>query len=153
MVEFNLFEDMEKIKDSMQFDSETTIATLKTDNHYLTLEVRGDVAVEFSEVPGDVYREVYHEPSEFPQALKDLIAGKTPVLYDGVKGAEGAGWYEDDRLYVGLNNWFELFVWEDDRCDKFVTSDVCDAEGLSPEQILGLMLEFEQEVLKNKEVA
>ena len=154
MLEFNLFEEMKETKDSMQFDSEKTIATLKTDNCYLTLEVRGEVYVCFSEKNMDDNSETCRRPSEFPQALKDLIAGKSPVLSaEGKVEPEGTPWECDYRVYVGNNNWFELFVWTDDTCSEFVTSDVCDAEGLTPEQILDMMLEFEKEVLKDKEVA
>ena len=138
--------DMTKIVDSMQIDSETTIATLKTSKHFLSLEVRGDVKIFFNPdkngepEAGDCYR----YPSEFPQGLKDLISGKETIFRkDGdTKGIEHA-WALDDRVYMDMNNWFELFIGEDEN-DSTPFSTTVDIEGYTPEQIFKLMLSIAQ---------
>lgn len=139
--------DMTQIKDSMQIDSGTTIATLKTKNHFISLEVRGEVKVWFNPdkngepTNGDYY--IY--PSEFPQELKDLIAKKTEIYRkDGDnKGIEHT-WSLDDRVYMSENNWFEIFKGEDEN-DTALSADTIDIEGYTPEEILGVMLEYDRE--------
>ncbi len=145
VMKFTLYEDLKGIRDSMQMDSETTVATLKTKNHFISLEVRGEVGVDFRERPEDE-SETYRTPSEFPQALKDLISGKT-VIYreDGnVEGIEH-DWTLDDRIYVGFNNWFEVFVGQSENTlYSSGQSKVVDAEGLSGNEILGMLLEIDK---------
>lgn len=138
--------DMTKIKDSMQIDSGTTIATLKTKNHFISLEVRGEVKVFFNPdkngepTDGDYYT----SPSEFPQELKDLIAENTEIYRkdEDTKGIEHT-WSLDDRVYISENNWFEIFR-EEDEDDPVPNADIVDAEGLTPEEILNLMLEWDR---------
>lgn len=123
-------EDLTGIKDSMQIDSGTVIATLKTGNSYLSLEVRGEVKVWFNPdkegKPED--GEYYRYPSEFPQELKDLIA-------------ENRDWDLDSRVYVSENNWFELFKSKDEK-DPVPESATVDAEGSTPAEILMMLLEY-----------
>lgn len=139
--------DMTKIKDSMQIDSGTTIAILKTKNHFISLEVRGEVKVFFnpdkSGEPTD--GDYYTSPSEFPQELKDLIAENTEIYRkDGdTKGIEHT-WSLDDRVYISENNWFEIFKGKN-ATDPVPNADVVDAEGLTPGEILSLMLEWDRE--------
>lgn len=140
-VEFHVKIDLREIKDSMQLDSEQTIATLKMENKTASLEVRGDVKVFWNpdkdEDPGD--GECYTQPSEFSQELKDIIAGKKTIYRkDGdTEGIENM-WTLDDRVYVSENNWFELFVTNDEN-DTFPISDVVDVEGYNATQIFELM--------------
>ena len=141
---FNEDIDLPNIKDSMQLDSGTTIATLKYKNNWASLEVRGEVKVFFNpkvkegEAPTDGDYYVY--PSEFPQELKDLIAGETEIYRaDGdIKGIEH-NWAFDDRIYISENNWFELFV-ADDEDDPIPDAVVVDVEGECATEILNMLM-------------
>lgn len=117
--------DMEKIKDSMQLDSNQTIAHLKVDDWDITLEVKGDVRVQWNPDPkgdpGD--GKVYRHASDFPDELKKLFE---------------QGYYPDGvpNLYVDDNNWFEVFV---EKNGRFVDSDVVDAEESSPADLFSML--------------
>lgn len=132
-IEFHLNTDIDlrEIKDSMQLDSEQTIATLKSGERWASLEVRGDVKVFWNPninsgtgTPHD--GNFYAYPSEFPQELKDLIK-------------EDPYWTTDERVYVSENNWFELFIYEN-KNDVCPAADVVDVEGCSGAQIFEMML-------------
>ena len=74
---FNHYEDMTNIKDSMELDSGTIIATLKTPEHFASLEVKGKVKVFWDPQGKDPSRgECYRYPSEFCDELKELIKTK-----------------------------------------------------------------------------
>lgn len=144
LVTFNQYADLTNIKDSMQFASGTTIATLKTQKHALDLEVCGCVKVFFDErLTGDP--DCYTSPSEFPKALRDIISGEKEIYRaDGdIKGIEHA-WSLDDRVDVCENNWFEIF------CDDSI-SYVVDAEGLSTGEVLDMLLDYEKSIEEMEE--
>ena len=42
------------------------------------------------------------------------------------------------------NNWFEIFKGEDEN-DTALSADTIDIEGYTPEEILGVMLEYDRE--------
>lgn len=138
--------DMTQIDDSMQINSETVIAALVTPKKFVTLEVRGDVKVFFNEKVKDDPNAVaedgdyYENPSEFPQLLKDIISGKEPIYRrDGdTKGYENM-WTLDDRIYLSENNWFEVFV-SDDEFDAFPRCDLGDFEHNTNDQIYESLL-------------
>lgn len=98
-LEFNVYEDMKNIVDSMQFSSDTIIADLVGNNIEAYIIVHGEVSVTFND-------ENYDDPADFPDELKQLIS-------------QEKNWNNDDRVYVSLNNWFDIVV--NDRCD---TDDV-----------------------------
>lgn len=139
--------DMTQINDSMEIDSETVIAALVTPKKFVTLEVRGDVKVFFNErvkedkdaepTDGDYY--IY--PSEFPKALKDIISGKETIYRkDGdVEGFEH-DWTLDDRVYISENNWFEVFI-ADDEYDVIPRAELADAEHYTNDQIYEMLLD------------
>lgn len=113
--------DLTDKKDSLQLDSGTVIATLCQDGYLVSLEVRGEVRVTFDGV-------TYRVPSEFPQKLKDIISS-------------GKVW-KDERVYIGNNNWFEVFVESRDGSDVLDwTSDTVDVEGYSVSKVLELLIE------------
>ena len=99
-VTFNLYEDLENVADSMLIESNTEIANLETDDYFVSLEVRGEVNVDFTV---DGITETFRNPSEFPDELKKLIAGKSTPIYCGEEDYD-ARWYNDDRVYVDANN-------------------------------------------------
>lgn len=120
--------DLTKISDSMQLDSNQEIAALSDGKYRVSLEVRGDAHVFFNGV-------YYDAPSVFPDELKTLIA-------------ERQDWYEDARVEVCENNWFEVFYGTDEYPDEHY--DTVDAEGFNYVSILTLLLECVTE-MKNED--
>ena len=119
--------DLTDIPDSMLLESETQVAAYhneKTDVH-LSLEVRGEVSVTYKE-------ETYHGVKEFPEELRKKI-------YDG-------SYLNDQDIYVGFNNWFELFeLDEKDNCTG--RTWVVDAENYTQADIDSLFADTEYEIL------
>jgi len=116
---------LEDINDSMELDSGQEIARLYDEDLCATLEVRGEVDV--------IYRgREYRTAGKFPETLTKLFhEGKA----DRKHGVE-----------VIDNNWFEVFVWnvkknDNDRETLEWTgiADVADAEGMTPEEIRGML--------------
>lgn len=140
---FNDEVNLAEVKDSMQFDSYTVIAELEYKGYYACIEVRGEVRVQFNprvkdgEDVGD--GECYNRPSEFPQELKDIIAGKTEICRtDGDTTGMEHNWELDDRVYVSENNWFELFFGKSK--DNITDSIVVDVEGETEQGVLDLLM-------------
>lgn len=121
---YTQYEDMKPIKDSMQFDSDTEICeyTPADKKIKITIEVRGEVRIIYND-------EVYTKPSDFPQEVKEII--------------QNGDLWNTDEIYVGNNNWFELFFWDEE--GNFLDSDVVDIEGMSPEELC----DYCEEVLIN----
>ena len=122
--------DLTKITDSMQIDSGTTLATCYKNGFYAYLKVVGGVKVFFNPIINEepTLGDCYRAPSEFPQELKDLIA-KNPH------------WFQDERLEIAENNWFELF-WCQTPDDAHVSSECVDIEGDTQSEIMSLFMEF-----------
>ena len=117
---FKLMYDVSDIKDSMQIDSGTLIASLKTPKGEMTIEVQGEVRVIFND-------EIYKYPSNFPQELENLISNDR-------------NWESNDKVVVGERNWSEIFYKIKD--EKEQESFVIDIEGKSSKEIQRLMLEY-----------
>lgn len=111
--------DLTQLRDSMQIDSNQEIATLSDGIYRVSLEVRGDVKVYFD----DVY---YDAPSVFPEELKVMIA-------------DDEDWFNNPRVLVEENNWFEVFYGTEDFPNEHY--DVVDVEGDNPVSILALLIE------------
>lgn len=129
--------DLEKIHDSVEIESGTTLASLQADTHQVTLEVVGEIKIFFNpDKNGEADEgDCYVHPSEFPQELKDIISGKSEIYRkDGDIKEIKHVWSLDDRIYVDKNNWFEIF-----RDNESVGTVY--AEGYTTEQIFGLLLE------------
>lgn len=120
--------DLTKIKDSMQIDSGTTIATCHMKDFYAYIEVRGDVMVFFNPNTNEepTQGEYYTKPSEFPQELKDLIA-------------KDETWYLDKRVELVRNNWFELF-WGKAPTDTGLSSECVSIEEYNTNDIMNLLM-------------
>lgn len=85
--EFTVYEDIFN-KDSMLFDSETLVATVKTPENYIcSLEVVGEVKVCYQD-------EIYKSFSQMPEKLKE-------------KFVDGSVW-QDENIVIDNNNWFEI---------------------------------------------
>lgn len=123
-VTFVVHQDMTGIKDSLQFDSGTDICSLKTAHGYAEIVVQGCVNIEWCPegISTGASCDRYRYPSEFPKELKELIAS-------------GADFWNDDRVYICENNWFEVFIGDGS------VSDVVDVEGNTNEDLLSLMYE------------
>ena len=110
---FEVYENMRDIKDSMFIDSDTCICSLECEAGKVEIIVCGEVRVTFE-------NEVYRRYSEFPDELKSLME-------------TNRDWELDDRVYVGNNNWFEIFYYDESGC---VYSDVTDVEHFTEIQLL-----------------
>lgn len=120
MVEFKSFIDLSKINDSMELDSETVVAELVKDDFMLELRVNGYVDVEFEE-DGDTTS--YSCASNMPDELIEMFhTGEA---------------YEDDRVNIIENNWFELFLYEKkgNMWDYTGSSDIWDCENMTDEEL------------------
>lgn len=114
--EFNLYIKPEELsdvnKDSLLFDSDTTIADYREGKYLLSLMVRGSVKIENTE-NGDVYTNY----QSFPDDLVELI--KTGKLDDS------------EVYYIDMNNWFEWFLDEvEGNVADTIWYDVADIEGM-----------------------
>ena len=100
---FELFIDNKGIlPDSMCFDSGTTICRYKEGDDVVEVEVRGYVTVDFN---GEEYRHY----SDMPKELQELF--------------ENGRAYNDERVLITENNWYEVFFnWDEDY-------DVAEIEG------------------------
>ena len=129
--------DLEKIHDSIEIESGTTLASLQVGTHQVTLEVVGEIKIFFNpDKNGEADEgDCYVHQSEFPQELKDIISGKSAIYRkDGdTEGIEHV-WPLDDRVYMDKTNWFEIF-----RDDESVGT--VEVEGYTTEQIFSLLLE------------
>lgn len=118
-ITFKQYVDMTEINDSMLLSSGTVVAELEVSG--LTAEIRavGLVRVRFD---GSVYKDFSQFPKELVQIIKD---GKL---------------YEDSRVEVDFNNWFEMFYFQNGKevCD----SDLVDIEGYGCDRLLRFMLQM-----------
>ena len=110
--------DLSDVNDSMELDSEQVIAELVEGDVKITLEVRGDVRVIFDGL-------LYRYPSEFPDELAEMVHNDPD-------------WYNNSRVDVGNNNWFELFIQNKDTQEEAV---LVDAENNTGEQIATLLFD------------
>ena len=130
--------DMTQITDSMQLDSDTQIAGMEFKGITASLEVRGYVGVYWNPDATSEYLDSgdhYTQPSDFPQELKDLIK-------------EGGYWDCDPRVYVTENNWFELFLADE---DGYIGSDVVDVEEYTYVDLFNFLHESIDAELQRKE--
>ena len=130
MVEFKCYTDLSNINDSMELDSGSVIAELKKDNYMLELRVCGEVKVYFDD---DIFKCASQMPDELLQLFHE---GKA---------------YEDERVSVIENNWFEVFLyeWEDGVWIWSGQSDVWDCEGMSADELKGEMESMLDEWVKD----
>lgn len=88
---------------SMLFDSGEEIArgvfTCEGKELDISLRICGEVAVTYKD-------EVYHQPSDFPDELIQLIK-EHPYDWDVYSPSGEGNDDEEGNIYVGLNNWFE----------------------------------------------
>ena len=117
-MKFDLYENMENIADSMQFENGAEIARYEDGDYTAYVSVTGDVRVLFSPSGNDEDTKEYCYVSEFPQELKDIIA-------------EG-NLYNDNRIQVENNNWFELTVFfgSDEMATEIVEAEKMNADAI-----------------------
>lgn len=136
------------IKDSMEIESGTVIATLQDTitGTRVSLEVRGDVKIFYSPEGFTVSDgEYYTSPVEFPKGLKELIrAGQLSK--------------DTEHVYVSDNNWFEIFTeYREEykrgvyRYNYDVNTELCDPEGYTIPQLFDLL--YDTLIQKEEEAA
>ena len=91
---FKMYTDLTILPDSMCLDSGEAICSYADGSDKVEIEVRGHVTVDFN---GERYRHY----SDMPKELQELFeSGKA---------------YDDDRVCILENNWYELFFnWDED---------------------------------------
>ena len=91
---FKMYTDLKTLPDSMCLDSGEAICSYTEGNNKVEIEVRGYVTVDFNE-------ERYRHYSDMPKELQELFQnGKA---------------YEDERVCILENNWYEIFFnWDED---------------------------------------
>lgn len=121
MSTFKLYEDTKNIKDSLQFDSGTLIAEYIDNDLSARIEVVGDVRIIFE---GDIFK----YPSNFSDELKQIVA----------KGNA----YDDERIEVCENNWFELIVIDNTNNTEIDMGDdpIIAVEGLTAHELKDLLI-------------
>lgn len=105
---FTMYEKIDKLPDSMCFDSGTEICHYEDGNDTVDIEVRGYVTVYFE-------NETYRHFTDMPKKLQNLF-----ITGDA---------YKDDRIVIDENNWYEVFFNYDE------DYDVTDVEGFTPEEL------------------
>lgn len=120
MIKYEQYIDLTNIKNSMQLDSRQIIAELQKDEMIITLETQGDISVSFN-------GESYFNYNEFPDELKELIKSNA--------------YMQDERVYVALNNWFEIFVYKN-KTDTLPKAYVADVEGMTPEELFEELMSY-----------
>ena len=106
---FHQFIDLSNINDSMELDSGLEIARLDKGKYAVTLEVCGSVRVLYKD-------NIYRNASNMPEELIQMFHNWRPEY--------------EEIVDCGMNNWFELFLWEKDKNEELYwlgVSDVCDA--------------------------
>ena len=111
---FKMNVELNKLPDSMCFDSGTNICHYENGNDTIGIDVRGYVTVYFED-------EIYRHFSDMPKELQELFKnGKA---------------YEDERVVINENNWYEVFfnlnedydVAEIEECTPKELEDYCKA--------------------------
>ena len=127
VLEFEVYEDMTKIRDSLELESGTCVCYMKT--NYGSVEIRavGEVRIFFDEDRNNDFTS-YRYYYDFPDELKKMIH-------------DGTAW-DDDRVDIGNNNWFEAF-------SSTGESDIVDIEGMTEDELraecLDLIRYYEEE--------
>lgn len=124
---FYYWDGLPDVGDSMELDSDFSVATLEFGDIEVELRVVGEVCVTFD-------GEDYYSPSDFPDELMQLIK-------QGIYGT-------DKRVYVRNNNWFEGFVYENNVWTGW--SDVIEADWKTGGDIFDALLSYAKEYLKEK---
>lgn len=106
MFEMNV--NLKVIPDSMCMDSGELICTYKDENDTIEIETRGYVTVDFNE-------ERYRHYSDMPSELQELF--------------DSGEAYDDDRVLITENNWYEVFLNYDEEYD------VAEIEGYTVEEL------------------
>lgn len=126
MVRFSCNVLKEELKEvnisSLLFFSGTNICTLQIGNINADLIVNGEIRI-IKEDTGEVYKNF----GAFTKEIKDIIrSGKA---------------LEENGYYVDMNNWFELFVTDED--DNDLGYEVADIEGeLDENNLIGSLFKF-----------
>ena len=105
---FKMNVELNKLPDSMCFDSGINICHYEDRNDTIDIDVRGYVTVCYK-------NKIYRHFSDMPKELQDLFKnGKA---------------YEDEEVIINENNWYEVFFnWDEDY-------DVAEIEAYTPKEL------------------
>lgn len=130
VITFNSYIDLSDVNNSMELDSGQEVARFEKGKYVVTLEVRGDVKVQYRDC-------TYRCASNMPEELIQMFHDWKPK-------------YEEVADCI-MNNWFEIFLWEKDENGMLHwsgISDVCDAENEDEESIRKSLEEYLDENIK-----
>lgn len=97
------------ITDSLLLTSGTEIFSAIVDDKYnVFLRVQGDVSIIWKDI-------AYRDVSQFPEDLKEFIRNKSIFIDELPEGS-----------FVAMNNWYELFVYDED--SNCLINSVCDLD-------------------------
>lgn len=105
---FEMCVNIDKLPDSMCYDSNTTICTYTNGSDRIDIEVRGYVTVWYN---GEVYRHY----SDMPKELQKLFTTGEA--------------YSNDKISIQENNWYEVFFNYDEHYD------IVDIDGYTPTEL------------------
>ena len=127
--EFESYIDLANINSSMELESGQEIARLRRGDRVVTVEVRGDVRV--------VYKnQTYKSVSQMPEDLVEMFRnGKA---------------FNSKKVFVDMNNWFEVFTWtlQNGKLVWTGNSDVADVENNTPEQMRAFLTDVMNDYFK-----
>lgn len=134
----HVYKDMTDISDSMLLTSGVIIAeAISGDGKYRAyIQTAGDVDLIYdpdgiSDKKSDgKSAEEYRSVSDFPEELINLIK-------------KDDQWFEDDRICILNNNWFEIDLYKTDprEGEKPVSDDTIDIENLSPDDLKKVIID------------
>ena len=130
-MEFKLYEDLKKCKDSLLFDNGTIIAELYDDTTKAVIAVAGETCIVDNEEDCHIY-----STEDYPEELRQGIIDDVNFVFGN-----------SSRFEATLNNWFEVQVLEKVN-NKFwmITSDNFPYEGDLTEETEQSIKEYLQEI-------
>lgn len=135
--------NFDRLVDSMQLDSGTTVATLDVGDYHIYIETQGHVSVWFNPDPNKDARDGdrYRCATDFPEALMAYFSHDPGH-------PEYLGPDTPKNIQIDENNWFEVIVEKD---GAFLWSNV--AEGVdecTPDEIFGYLWDIYKDESRRK---
>lgn len=112
------------ITDSLLLSSGTEVFSAVVDDKYnVFLRVQGDVSIIWKDI-------AYRDVSQFPEDLIEFIRNKNIFIEE-----------LPEDSYVAMNNWYELFVYDED--SNCLINDVCDPdiENLTESDVMAIAID------------
>lgn len=127
--EFQSNINLTNINSSMELESGREIARLRRGDRLVTVEVRGEVRVDYK-------KQTYKSVSQMPKDLVEMFRNGNA--------------FNSKKVFVDMNNWFEVFTWtlQDGKPVWTGNSDVVDVENNTPEQMRAFLTDVMNDYFK-----